>query len=346
MTTTEAADCHVVPLDVHDDAALRAWWELEHASLTERDTEAPHRTYDALVATARTPSEYHGLQLLAAYDADPAAGGALVGTAELSWPLEGNDHVVEAEIHVHPARRRAGFGRIVWAEVLRRTAELGRTTVTGELTVGAGEESPAGLAFAGAVGLRTVHVEDHLVLALPVPEGHADRLLTLTETAAAGYEVVSWVDACPDELVEAYCRLRTQMGEDVPRGESAVAPTPMTVERLRASEERLRASYVALVAAVRRTSDGEMAGYSSVLLDRTDDIAYQGDTLVMPDHRGHKLGTLLKLTTLEMIADDHPERRLLHTWVASTNAPMQAVNRAFGFVPVDQAHMVEATLGA
>ena len=89
-----------------------------------------------------------------------------------------------------------------------------------------------------------------------------------------------------------------------------------------------------------------MAGYSSVLLDRTDDIAYQDDTLVMPDHRGHQLGTLLKLTTLEMIADDHPERRLLHTWVASTNAPMQAVNRAFGFVPVDQAHMVEASIGS
>lgn len=346
MTSSEAAACHVVPLDVHDDAALRAWWELEHASVTERDPDAPHRSYDALAAGVREASEYHGQVLLAAYDDDPAAGGHLVGVADLSWPLTENEHLAEAELHVRPERRRAGFGKIIWAEVVRRAAELGRTTVSGELVVAAGEEQPAGLRFAESVGLRSVNVEDHLVLSLPVEPDHVARLLALAETSAAGYEVVTWIDACPDEHVEAYCRMRTQMNHDVPTGEADVEPVAMTPERLRASEARTRASYTTLNAAVRRTSDGEMAGFTRLLLEAGDRAALQSDTLVMPEHRGRRLGTLLKLTTLEMLADDHPERRLLHTWTAVTNAPMQAVNRAFGFVLVDQAHIVEARIDA
>jgi hypothetical protein len=55
----------------------------------------------------------------------------------------------------------------------------------------------------------------------------------------------------------------------------------------------------------------------------------------MPEHRGHRLGITLKATVLRLLAADHPERRLIHTWNGVGNAPMQAINRTLGFRPVE-----------
>ena len=49
----------------------------------------------------------------------------------------------------------------------------------------------------------------------------------------------TWGARCPDELVPAYCRMRTQMNNDVPRGELDYVPVVFDEERLRVSEERI-----------------------------------------------------------------------------------------------------------
>ncbi len=59
--------------------------------------------------------------------------------------------------------------------------------------------------------------------------------------------------------------------------------------------------------------------------------AYQGDTLVMPGHRGHRLGLLLKVTTLRALQDASPATRLVSTWNAAVNAPMITVNEVLGY---------------
>jgi RimJ/RimL family protein N-acetyltransferase len=64
----------------------------------------------------------------------------------------------------------------------------------------------------------------------------------------------------------------------------------------------------------------------------------------MSSHRGHRLGTAMKLATLEVIRRDHPERTAMHTWTAVDNAPMQRVNRAFGYRPVERMHEMQRGL--
>ena len=76
-----------------------------------------------------------------------------------------------------------------------------------------------------------------------------------------------------------------------------------------------------LVAAARRRSDGAFGGYSIVILDPTTDQAQQDDTLVMPEHRGHRLGLRLKLANLEIMESEYPGRTAIHTWSATDNAP-------------------------
>ena len=65
----------------------------------------------------------------------------------------------------------------------------------------------------------------------------------------------------------------------------------------------------------------------------------------MPEHRGHRLGTLLKCATLEIAQHAHPERVAIHTDTAIDNHAMQATNRDFGYVPVERLHEMQRREG-
>ena len=67
----------------------------------------------------------------------------------------------------------------------------------------------------------------------------------------------------------------------------------------------------------------------------------QGDTLVMPDHRGHRLGTILKLATLDLLLRDHPERESVHTWTDPENHAMYRTNLEFGFAVAERMHEMQ-----
>ncbi len=271
----------IVLVDPHDDQALRAWYDASQSSIVHDRPMASSETFSALANSLRIPSPYTFRTLLAARDGD-----ATVGTVDLRMNLQDNLHLADLEVHVRPDRRRRGVGRALHdaADEIRR--EAGRTTVCGELHVAAGEQDPAGLAFANALGFAGVHEEHHLVLSLPADPAAMDRL----RRSAHGYDVVTWGSHCPDDHLASFCRMRTQMERDLPLGEVAYAPPVVDEARLRTQEQRLARSYHQVVSAARCREDGEMAGYSIVLLAHDDREALQEDTLVMPDHRGHGLG--------------------------------------------------------
>lgn len=152
------------------------------------------------------------------------------------------------------------------------------------------------------------------------------------------------MDHCPEEYAADYCRLLSQMSQDVPIGEIDWEPVVYDEARLRALEEQRARAYTQIVCAARRLSDGVFGGYSVVVLDPTLDHVYQDDTLVMPDHRGHHLGLRMKLENLVTLQRDHPDRTSIHTWTAVENAAMQSTNRTFGFVPVERAHEMQQTV--
>ena len=102
---------------------------------------------------------------------------------------------------------------------------------------------------------------------------------------------------------------------------------------MRDSERRYATSgRTQVVAAARHRPTGGLVGYSYLSVARAEpDTAYQEDTLVVADHRGHRLGLALKLDTLTRLRATSPTTRRMLTWNATTNAPMLAVNAALGY---------------
>lgn len=320
-------------VDPTDERALRAFWDLEYAALHADRPQVVMRSYGRFLSTVTVPSPYVRRTLLAATDAQ-----RVVGIAELRGSVQDNLHLAMVEIAVAPDRRREGTGRALYAEVSRRAAVEGRTTLLGEAYEVPGRETGA-VPFAGALGFERVHTEDQLMVPLPlgidvVPQVPDDP----------DYEVVSWADHCPDEYVVPYCAMVTQMNNDVPSGEIDYEPVVYDEERLRVDEERAAVSFDQLVAVARRRSDGVFGGYSQVYLPRDHDYVMQDDTLVMPEHRGRRLGLRLKLANLATLQRDHPGRSAIYSWTDPANVAMCRTNTAFGFVPVARMYEMQRSL--
>src|SRR3546814_18633173 len=81
--------------------------------------------------------------------------------------------------------------------------------------------------------------------------------------------------------------------------------------------------------------------FRSLVLPRGGGLAMQDDTLVMPEHRGRRLGTRLKLATLQVLTRNHPERRALHTWTEPENHAMYRTNTDFGYVARERMYEVQ-----
>lgn len=62
-------------------------------------------------------------------------------------------------------------------------------------------------------------------------------------------------------------------------------------------------------------------------------VVHQEDTLVLDEHRGHRLGMWLKASNLRRAADSWTDAERIYTWNAEENSFMLEVNVALGFRP-------------
>ena len=59
-------------------------------------------------------------------------------------------------------------------------------------------------------------------------------------------------------------------------------------------------------------------------------------TVVTRKHRGHRLGLLVKIAMLELLATAEPQLERIATWNAQANEHMIAVNEALGYTILGQ----------
>jgi len=98
--------------------------------------------------------------------------------------------------------------------------------------------------------------------------------------------------------------------------------------------------YRQLVAVAEHVATNRLVAFSALgWQDTTPEVGWQGYTFVTSDHRGHRLGMLVKTEMLLQVAVQAPAMKRIYTENATENAPMLSINIDMGF----QLAMLEGT---
>ncbi|PXA67915.1 GNAT family N-acetyltransferase [Cryobacterium arcticum] len=186
-------------------------------------------------------------------------------------------------------------------------------------------------------GYSLEQVERGSRLPLPLDVHALDRTLADAQAAAGSdYTALVWTGRTPQRWLEDLALLYTRMSTDAPTAGLEEPEDVWSVERLVAEQEAsARGPRIALVAAAMHRPSGRLAGFTelSVPADPSRAVS-QEDTLVLKEHRGHRLGMLVKAANLRQLALQHPEQTVVTTFNAEENRYMLDVNEALGFVPM------------
>jgi hypothetical protein len=178
-------------------------------------------------------------------------------------------------------------------------------------------------------------VERSSRLALPIPPHLLDRLEADASARAAEYTITGWDDSCPEDLVDAYALLKATMTTDVPIAGMDWEGEDWDAGRVREEEGRLARSGVqSAVTAARHKDTGHLVAYT--VLNWRPGVPrsiVQQDTLVTSEHRGRRLGMLVKVANLRRAQARWPSAQSVLTWNANENRHMLAINIALGFKP-------------
>ncbi|ASK65438.1 N-acetyltransferase [Brachybacterium avium] len=333
MSAAQSCSAQILPVDPTDRRALLAWNAVLGEGFNAGREAAWWASEETILARFGDPRPERLSVLLVAH-----LDGEMVGAAGAD--VDPGDPA-EIEISVLPAHRRRGIGTALAAAL--------RETLAGQAEVVQAETySEAGVAFALAQGMRVGNQEHRLLLDLPVDRPLDLEALRAEARPTPGIEVRTWRGACPEDLVEDWARLTTQMEADVPMGDLTRPASRAEVSEIRRNEQRMDAQGWTLVRGLAH-ADGTAVGYTEIFLNRHDpQILTQDDTLVERAHRGRGIGRALKLANLENLAGvpEAGSARWIQTYTALDNAPMLALNRALGFREADVLSILEGPLHA
>jgi GNAT superfamily N-acetyltransferase len=253
--------------------------------------------------------------------------GKAVGCCNVTLPQRDNREVAFCQVMVTPERRRSGIGSALLAHCADNARQAGRTRLRSMVVDGS-----AGEPFARAEG-ATGGI-DEVMRTMDIDAGLPARLAELRSAAlphADGYEMLSWQAPTPEEHLSQLVDLH-RIFADAPRDEG-MDPMVMDVDRIRSMEDTMLAVGVNRYTVVaRHSADGQLAALTEIATEpETPGWGFQLLTSVRREHRGHRLGLLVKIAMLELLAEREPGLRHIFTGNAGANEHMIAINVQLGY---------------
>ena len=335
----------IVPLDASDPDAMATWHRTyEDAALVGRALPMTWKLEEKrALFLSDTPGER--IRAFTGYD-----GAVPVTTGELQLPLKDNLHLAGVEVHTAPPHRNRGHGSQMLDHLTALALENGRRTLNTEAYTpfdgaadGSGHPNADFLLHRGFVfGLGDIM----RVLDLPADTALLERLAGEAAQRHTGYRLRHFNGAVPGDLVDEFGKLVGAVITEAPTGGLELEPEVFDEERIRADEAVLDEAGRVRYATVALDGDGSAAAYSEVVVPAHDPgRAFQWGTLVLPAHRGHRLGMATKTDNLLRLQAERLDLRELVTFNAEVNQHMVAVNDAIGFRPVERMGEYQKQLG-
>lgn len=273
----------------------------------------------------------------------------IVARAVYEAPVEEGSREAWLAVEVLPEFRRRGIGGALYDELVAQARADGRHVLQAEALGSPGFTNPlasptgfgavdadaASTRFLQRRGFRLEQVERASRLALPA-EGLPARIAQTRAAAGDDYRVETWEGRTPPHWLDDLAVVHQRMSTDAPSAGLDLTEEAWDGERVRNEDDLRERSPRRVVTAVAiHTPSGRLVGFTELSvppeLGRPVD---QNDTLVLREHRGHRLGMLLKLENLDYLERMHPGHPAVITFNAEENRPMLDVNEAIGFVPV------------
>jgi GNAT superfamily N-acetyltransferase len=316
------------PLDLLDpaqEAVARRWMEVHASVQRELFGDRGHAfSLQELQAFHRAPERRR-------VDRAAYVDGELVGALEVIMPTTDNLRLAFLMLSVQASARRRGVGTALLAEGERIAREHGRAVLMVETDWAEGGVD-LGEAFAQRGGFEVG--QTMLRNVMPLREGRGALESVVDAPGAEDYAFESFVDQMPEAWLDQRAVLAQRMSTDAPVDDLAMEEEVWDADRLRGTLDRLLQSGRRIVETVaRHVPSGDLVGFTQLNVSANDPtVAYQQDTLVLTEHRGHGLGLRLKAANALLLADELPDVELVRTWNSTTNEHMLAVNRALGYV--------------
>lgn len=328
---------NIIEVDPFDDAAFDDW----HATFAAAERHGRGEwASDWLLEESRADKqarrESRTVHVFALVEA-----GETVAAAELEFPQLDNRETAWAKVYTRPGHRGRGHGSALLEHVEDLARRHRRTRLISEAAFpfeappdGSGHPHADFLTHRGfEFGLGDVQ----RVLDLPVPDHVWSGLAADAAPHHTAYELRSFSGRVPDDLVEEYAELVANLVTQAPTGDLDLEPESADVAAFRAEELMIERQGRTRHGTVAVATDGSLAGYTDLVTSIHDPgRAYQWGTLVWPAHRGHRLGTALKVRNARRLQRERPDILAVRTWNAEVNGPMVAVNEAMGFRAVER----------
>lgn len=190
--------------------------------------------------------------------------------------------------------------------------------------------------FARERGYRLEQVNRYSRIAFPVA-GVREQLVTAIARSGPDYALHSWSARTPERFLDDIAVLITRMSTDAPDAGVGTPEDVWTAQRLADHEARQERDDPRrlLTTAVEHVPSGRLVGFTQYSVPpQAHRAAAQQATLVLREHRGHRLGMLLKVANLAYLDEVSPGHPSATTWNAEENRPMLDVNEAIGFVGI------------
>ncbi len=345
LESRDAAD-FLAAIDIDRQAMLRQWGNDDLAY-----------TPQEVLASAQDRYERH--RHLIVKDA-----GEVLGHCQLIMPVEDNQHLLWLSLAVKSSAEGRGIGQKLLAAAEELARAEGRRTITfqtshpvqsvrGELVepvsgIGRLPRESREVQFAQRAGYVLEQVERFSLCQLPLASELLIEQAAIAQAAAGeNYRLVQWTDHCPEQWLDDFAWLQSRMSTDAPRAGLVREEEPWDAHRAREGEAlALALGRTTLVAAVEHLPSGKLVGFTVLTVPaHRQDMIFQDNTLVVREHRGHKLGLLVKVANLIRLTEERPAVRRIYTWNAAENEYMLAVNVALGFRPAGYTGEWQKVLG-